>query len=329
MTNNAVEIEEKAAKWLVRRDSPDWSDSDQTAFDDWIAQSTANRIAVVRLETVWQRTGRLRASALLAPGHAASTPTPEEIPAGRQPFRRGTWLAAAALAASIALISIPVYNQREVPESYSTPVGGFQQLPLADGSRVELNTNTDLAVSFSASERRVQLERGEAFFNVAKDRERPFIVQAGAYRVIAVGTAFTVKLRGDEVNVLVTEGRVRIEGPATDGGPQRASFASAGQVAVAANALPVVRPVPAEQVDGALSWREGLLIFEGRPLGEVASEFNRYNREQLVVDPSATGVVVDGTFRATNIEGFLRLLREGFGVQAFRDRSSDIILKKI
>jgi transmembrane sensor len=78
-----------------------------------------------------------------------------------------------------------------------------------------------------------------------------------------------------------------------------------------------------------MSWRDGLLIFEGKPLGEVAAEFNRYNQVQLVVDPSATGVVVDGSFRATNVEGFLRLLEQGFGVESVPDGRTEMVLKKI
>src|SRR3546814_9846497 len=78
----------------------------------------------------------------------------------------------------------------------------------------------------------------------------------------------------------------------------------------------------------AMSWRDGLLIFERKPLGEVAAEFNRYNQVQLVVDPSATGVIVDGSFRATNVAGFLRLLKQGFGVESVPDAGQSWSSKK-
>jgi len=319
--NGATEIEEQAAEWLARREGGDWSNDDQAAFDGWIGQSTANRIAVVRLETVWRKADRLRASDL-----APSGDRPGEAPDARRRSMRWAW--PVAIAASLAAVAIPGYRFLNAPIVYATPVGGYQQLPLADGSRVELNTNSELAVAFSGKERRVRLGRGEAFFKVAKDGARPFIVEAGDYRVVAVGTAFTVRLIGSEVDVVVTEGRVRIDGPAKANEAARPAFAAAGQAAVAIAANPVVRPVPPQELETALGWREGLLIFEGKPLGEVAAEFNRYNRRQLVVDPSAVDVVVDGTFRATNVDGFLRLLRQGFDVDSAGNGSGETVLRK-
>ena len=323
---SAADIEQTAAEWLVRREGEGWSDADQAVFDQWVAEETAHRIAVIRLETVWRKAGRLRVSAL----RSGEAPTPvaqaDEEPA---PPPRRRWLWPAAIAASLALVSIPLYQNLTAAETYATAVGGFQRLPLADGSRVDLNTNSRLDVAYGKSVRRLDLEQGEAFFKVAKNPDRPFVVHAGGWRVTAVGTAFTVKLRGGDIEVVVTEGRVRIDPPATGGAPSRPVFASEGQIATATGVGPVVRPLDEATMDMALSWRDGLLIFDGRPLGEVAAEFNRYNRVQLVVDPSATGVIVDGSFRANNVEGFVRLLRQGFDVKSVQDGPNELILKKI
>ena len=366
---SAADIEQTAAEWLVRREGEGWTDADQAAFDAWVAEEIAHRIAVIRLETVWRKAGRLRVSTL----RSGEAETPNSVRAelaspkafalslskGRSFFSRGQgkdgaspgldpgsartefedetldinprrrWLWPAAIAASLALASVPVYQSLTAVESYATAVGGFQSLPLADGSRVDLNTNSRLGVVYRKSVRRLDLERGEAFFKVAKNADRPFVVHAGAWRVTAIGTAFTVKLRGGDIDVVVTEGRVRLDSPATGATPTRPVFASAGQAATATGASAVVRPLDAAAMDMALSWRDGLLIFEGRPLGEVAAEFNRYNHVQLVVDPSATGVIVDGSFRATNVEGFLRLLRQGFDVNSVQDGPNELVLKKI
>lgn len=321
---SAADIEQTAAEWLVRREGEGWSDADQAAFDQWVAHDTAHRIAVIRLESVWRKAGRLRVSALRS-GDAPSPVT--EVNDEPAPPSRRRWLWPAAIAASLALVSVPVYRNLTAPDTYATAVGGFQRLPLADGSRVDLNTNSRLDVAYSKSVRRLDLEQGEAFFKVAKNPARPFVVHAGAWRVTAVGTAFTVKLNGGDIDVVVTEGRVRID-PAA-GSRARPIFTSAGQVATATGAAPVVRPLDAATMDRALSWRDGMLIFDGRPLGEVAAEFNRYNQVQLVVDPSATGVIVDGSFRANNVEGFLRLLRQGFDVQSVREGPEELVLKKI
>lgn len=336
MKKSAAETEQAAAEWLARRDGDGWSDRDQHDFQQWISEDVARRIAVIRLESVWRKAGRLRVSALTSAeslvqeGLLAEAPEAaweEEKEAAAPRRRRGWWFA--AIAASIALLSIPFFYQPHEADSYATDVGGFQRLPLADGSRVDINTNSRLDVDYSEAARRIDLAQGEAFFKVAKNPARPFVVHAGLWRVTAVGTAFTVKRRGEDIDVIVTEGRVRIDPPAYEGAPVRPIFASAGQVVSAIGTMPVVRPMDAAALDMALSWRDGLLIFEGRPLGEVAVEFNRYNRTQLVVDPSATDVIVDGSFRATNVEGFLRLLRQGFGVENIRDGQNELILKKI
>ena len=323
---SAADIEQAAAEWLVRREGDAWSDTDQMTFDQWVAEETAHRIAVIRLETVWRKAGRLRASAL---GNGEATPLSVVEEDNRPAPRRRRWLWPAAIAASLALVSVPLYQSFTGAETYATAVGGFQRLPLADGSRVDLNTDSRLDVAYSEAVRRLDLEQGEAFFKVAKNAKRPFVVHAGAWRVTAVGTAFTVKLRGGDIDVVVTEGRVRIDPPAADGVPARPVFASAGQVATVTGTTPVVRPLDAASIDMAMSWRDGLLIFERKPLGEVAAEFNRYNQIKLVVDPSATGVVVDGSFRATNVAGFLRLLEQGFGVESVPDGRTELVLKKI
>jgi len=329
--NSAADIEQQAAKWLARHDADNWSERDQAALNEWIDASTAHRIAWLRLESVWAKADRLRASKVeeeMPPAPPANFVAANDERGGAPRSAKWTWGAVAA--ALLLAVAIPGYRYLTHPvEAYATAVGGFQQLPLADGSRVDLNTDTILNVAFSRDERRVSLTKGEAFFKVAKDKTRPFIVEAGRYRVIAVGTAFTVRMKGDDVDVLVTEGRVRIEGPGQSSHEQVA-FVAAGQAAVVERSVvaPIVKPAAPDQLEAALSWRDGLLIFESRPLGEVAAEFNRYNREQLVVDPSATGVIVDGTFRATNVEGFLRLLHQGFAVQSVRRADDAILLKR-
>src|SRR5262249_47175706 len=93
---------------------------------------------------------------------------------------------------------------------YSTPVGGIDNVALADGSRMTLNTDTRIRVALTETERRIELDKGEGFFEVAKDPSRPFVVYAGNKRVVAVGTKFSVRRENDDVEVIVTEGRVRL-----------------------------------------------------------------------------------------------------------------------
>ncbi|WP_182849641.1 FecR family protein [Pelagerythrobacter aerophilus] len=328
----AAQTETEAAEWLARRDAGDWDDADQSALDLWMEESLSNKIAFLRLESAWNMADRLRASALNPVDVEVDSevePGAEIVELPRRPVlaRVPKWIWPSAAAAMLALIVVPFAMRTEPAQVYSTPVGGFQDLPLADGSRIELNTDTQLSVDFSDDERRVRMSRGEAFFEVAKDEARPFVVQAGDYRVIAVGTAFSVRYTGNDIDVAVTEGKVRVEGPARTDGTLETAFVSAGQIADAEATQAVVRPAPAGEIDRSLAWRDRLLVFDNRPLGEVAAEFNRYNQQKLVVDQSAVGVMVDGTFKPGNIGGFVRLLDQGFDVVAERTPDGRILLR--
>lgn len=322
---SASQTEREAAEWLARRESGTWSGADQAALDRWIAAATANRIALLRLETVWRKSDLLRDG----PEPPASDAVDQAggryraILSPLRRLRRAALGAAMAAAAVAGVILYPSWSPTPA-EAYATPVGGFQKLPLADGSRVDLNTDTKLAVSLTASERTIRMEQGEAFFEVAKDRKRPFTVRAGGYRVVAVGTAFAVRMEGEGLDVAVTEGTVRVVREADN----VTTLVLAGQTAVADRRGPVVRPAGIDELDATLAWRDGMLVFSESLLGDVVAEFNRYNRRQLRVEPSAAGVRVDGRFKATNLEGFLRLLEQGFGIRAAPAGDDALVLRR-
>jgi transmembrane sensor len=211
--------------------------------------------------------------------------------------------------------------------SVTTQVGGLHMLQLPDGSIARLNTDSLVEVHYTATERRVHLVRGEALFAVAKNPARPFYVEAGGVSVRAVGTAFDVRLRATSVEVLVTEGKVRVENTARQGTllPRIENAAEppvliAGQrmtVAVQpkASTLGNVATVPAIEIDRALAWQEKRLVFDAVPLDEVVAEFNRYNSHQLVIaDPELGRQLFGGTFRADRFETLLSLLEQNFDV---------------
>jgi transmembrane sensor len=165
-------------------------------------------------------------------------------------------------------------------------------------------------VSLTQQGRQVDIERGEAYFNVAKDSERPFVVRAGTRRVVVLGTRFSVRRADNEsIDVTVTEGKVRIEGPESE--PLQA-----GVVAQLSKAGVLLQKKTVAEVEESLSWRQGILIFHGRTLAEAAAEFNRYNSRKITIASAALGRLrVSGSFRATNIEGFVRLLERGYPLQ--------------
>lgn len=330
-------VEAAAAQWLARRDRG-LDPREQADYTAWLRESPSHEAAVNRLERTWEALDRLA----IDPAFQSSPPNPDLLAPPRR--RRLLRLWAPLLTAAAAALAAFVYFSR--PAEVAAPVAqrtlihpGPERLNLEDGSVVELKSGAKVEVKFTASERRVRLVRGEAYFSVAKNPLRPFIVSANQLAVRAVGTAFSVELAPREVSVLVTEGHVRVDEVLLPSGevsssPRELSALSAGQqgvIAYAAETTPAVVTVseftPA-QIEQALFWRGLRLEFTGTPLSEVVVAFNRYNQKHLVVHDTVTGAIrVGGNFRADNVDAFIRLLDVGFGVQAF-PIGGEIVLRK-
>jgi transmembrane sensor len=192
---------------------------------------------------------------------------------------------------------------------------------LPDGSVAELNAGAEFTYDFTPAERDVYLTRGEALFAVAHDAVHPFIVFAGGVRVRAVGTAFNVRLRSDAVEILVTEGKVRVDPPGD--GAARPIAVAAGQqtlIPLGPNAgRPQVIAVPASAVRQALAWRSSRIEFSRAPLAQVVEVFNRKNPVRLVIgDASIRDLQISGIYWSDDPEGFVRLLNEGLDLRAER-----------
>lgn len=308
------EIEQRAAVWLSRRGEPDWTAADQDELDAWLEASTAHKVAFVRLDAGWERTRRLKA--LGAGGEVGVVPPPGQWHTNAEfaPERADRWWQRAklrpALAATVVLALVATGMWRFAwnrGPTYTTPVGVTASVPMKDGSNVTLNTDSAIRVALSDTQREVRLEHGEAFFDVARDQSRPFVVTAGDKRVVAVGTKFSVRRIDDEVRVFVTEGQVRIEN----------SFVAAGSIARARDDSILVRADALPEVENYLSWRSGYLVFADTPLADAVAEFNRYNERKIVVaDAEVAAVRIGGKFRATNVDVFVRLLTEGYDIDA-------------
>lgn len=329
------EIEERAGTWLAKRESGDWSAEDELRFTQWLDASTANRVAFLRQEGAWEHAVRLQALRGHTPLESVPSPddwrlspfvnhgAPQLHPrdAERRTRSRRPWVRG-ALAASLALVAAAAltWYVSTLGPYYHTPVGGLASVPMTDGSKVTLNTDSAIRLDVTQRERRVQLERGEAFFEVAKDPSRPFVVSAGDKRVIAVGTKFSVHRMGDDVRVFVTEGKVRFE----DGSPKKiapndsnAMLLAAGTIARAADSGVIVQEKPLPEVEDYLSWRSGYLTFRDLPLAEAIAEFNRYNEQQILIqDPAVAAIRFSGKVRPTSFEGFVRLLEDALPIRA-------------
>jgi transmembrane sensor len=333
------EIEEQAAAFLARRDGGNWSQADAAELRQWMDTSVAHKVAILRLEAVWENARKLKTLAAGLP--AAVVPAAGEWQkspffAGEVPARttRGTQLRRFAAAAAIIIaVGASIYFYRERAEDqYITPIGGLATVPLSDGSNVTLNTTTKIRLEFTPARREVRLDRGEAFFVVAKDAARPFVVRVADMRIIAVGTRFSVRRDGDDVRVEVAEGKVRVES-----GPESSHLAALppgdvllmpGGIAKTTTDGIVVQERKVSDVEDDLTWRQGYLTFHDSPLSDVVAQFNRYNIRKLSIADEGTGTIrISGTFRAQNSAAFVRVMSDGFGVRA-RSLGDETILSK-
>ncbi|MEO8809593.1 MAG: FecR domain-containing protein [Rhodanobacter sp.] len=357
MASNS-QIELLASAWLARRDGEGWSAHEQEQLDAWLLESTAHRVAYVRLDAAWRQSDHLKAlgagvSASTVPERATwgLTPSPEvrdsrfdnvtHVPA-RTRARRSTphrppssrfahhapesprrtlflYCTAGFAALVLALLAVGWRHLSAVEQtSYRTAIGDLQDIALPDGSVITLNSDSRILVTLSRDERHIDLQQGEAFFTVAKDANRPFVVSAGDRRAIAVGTRYDVRRDASDLRVVVTQGVVKLE---SDNGPegrkQPTTLLPAGSTALATATGVAVSSGPLRHAEELLSWRSGFLSFHDTPLVTAVAEFNRYNRRRIVIgDASIESLRVGGHFRWSNADSFVRLLELGFPVRA-------------
>jgi transmembrane sensor len=305
------DIEAKAAEWLMRREQPEWSQADQAALDGWLNESMSHKAAFWRLEHSWQLADRMGA---LGAREVALRPRRMRFPL--KGWQAGALAASLLLAiAFVGLYSRPTLSPQPSVDTFDTGIGGHRVVPLVDGSRIELNTATILRTLISKRRRDVWLDRGEAFFEVAHVEGSAFVVHAGPRMITVVGTQFSVRREGDKVTVAVVKGRVRVE-DTTRGESSATTTVTPGDVAIGLGSSTMLISKPVAAIEDTLTWRDGRLVFHGTSLAEVAADFNRYNRQQLLIsDPSVAAIRISGTFKASNVEAFVRLLKDAYGLK--------------
>ncbi len=298
----ATEIARKAAAWIRQRDFWDWSEADQIKLDAWRAESLAHEAAFLRLDAAWNRTERL--AALRAPKRGW-------LPASRA--RRGIVRAVAGLAA-LVIVCAAGANYLFAPREkiYATQVGGHRTVALADGSQIELNTDTVLRLAVDG--RGAFLDRGEAYFQIRHDAIHPFVVTTAKHRVIDLGTKFLIRNDNDRLEVSLMEGRARFE-TANATGRKRSTGLTPGDFAVATADSMSVTKKPAREMANELGWRRGVLIFRHTTLADAVAEFNRYNREKIVIaDANVAQHMIGGTFTTSEVKRFALVVRDVLGL---------------
>lgn len=330
-------IEAAAARWFAKRQGDAWAQSDQAQLDQWLEQSTAHRIAFIRLDAAWQSSRRLQAlgagvpAGVIPPQHSWGDKfflSRHRLLAEARPSIP-TWVTrsralAAGLVLALGLVLVAALSWQRWPDDrvvYQTPVGGINTVPLEDGSRATLSTDSLIRVALEPNERRIELDKGEVFFDVAKDPARPFVVRVGDQRVVAVGTKFSVRRNEEGIRVVVAEGLVRLE----RAGAKDAEL-PAGAVARTTGADVMVHEQATREVEQLLSWRTGHIMFRNTALADAVAEFNRYNVRKIVIaDPAIADIRIGGSFRSDNVPAFLWLLQNGFPV-AVEQRDDRVVL---
>lgn len=332
----ASSVQDQAAEWLAKLDADDLDPQTIAAFKGWLKKSPEHLQVFEKHQRLWSDMNVLT---------RMTPPLKAEAYGPKWTHSFTGWAQAAVVC--VVLVAFALVQWSDSSKGiYHTAVGEQKTLWLADGTRVLLNTNTEVQVSYTDSKRAIYLNRGEAHFDVAHNPAVPFEVYAGKGRVRAVGTAFSVYLRSDDVEVVVTDGTVAIlpkpvdipeaaqTHPAaisTAASTQGAGSLSTGNIAVAgprtvsAGSVAVYDRHTAEHVqlaaldksEGRLSWHDGLLVFRAEPLVNVVAEVNRYTTLKIVIPSDALKAMkVGGFFKVDDIHSVFEALEKGFDIHA-------------
>jgi transmembrane sensor len=299
MSSRNQEIDSRSADWAAKRDLGDLSPVEQAEFEAWLAADPRHLGAYGRAEAVLCRVERL--NGLRVEGDSNEK-------AEQYVWSRRRLVITGSVAAGLAMMVAVARKVRTGAEGdiYSTEIGQMREVVLADGSIVSLNTNSEISVQFSKEARNISLLRGEAVFDVAKNKHRPFIVSAGDTRVRAVGTSFMVSLLPKKpVQVLVREGIIEMR--RTDALEAKPVQASANMQAIARPGAPIVtQAMPDGKLAQNLAWQRGSIALDNQTLADAADEFARYSEVRIIVAPSVSNRTVTGLFVSHDPVGFAK-----------------------
>jgi len=320
-SESANRIEEQAGEWLQRkRYWKDWSEGDQQQLDAWLAESMLHSVAYWRLEAALERVERL---SVLRPQKFERRPAQP----ARSPLRSLRAVAALAVVGIVGVTAAISLRSEPRGQTYSTAPGGHTVIKLTDGSSIELNTNTIIHTDVGADRRYVSIERGEAYFDIVHNAAHPFMVDVSGHRITDIGTKFVVRKKAQSVELTLVEGRASIASM-QPGTQAHSAILTPGEVAIAtADSLSIEQKSPVV-VTKELSWRHGMLVFDGAPLSSVAAELNRYGHEKLVVEgDDVKKLTIDASVPTNNVRAFTRVARDVFGLHV-EDRGNKIVISR-
>ncbi len=285
-------VKEQAIYWVTRIHSGEYSETERPAFEAWLASDKAHQREYEQAEEFWRGIERVDSSGL-PEMRAARAFRPVRVV-----LRRTGLMAAAAV---LVVLGIGIWTMTPREATYRTARGEQKTVTLSDGSRIAINTDTELSVTLDRHRRTVALHHGEALFTVTHNSDpRPFEVLAGNGRIRDLGTEFTVDRRPEGTLLTVVEGSVEIT---TKGTP--ATRVSAGE-RVTYSTTGDLSAVERVDVDAATAWRNGRLVFKDMVLGEVVRQISRYHDVKMVItDLGVSQLRVSGTFKIDDVNGLL------------------------
>ncbi len=307
--------EEQASLWAAKLEGAPLSAADRAALDAWLTEKPAHRAL---LSDYCQFSADLEQ--LLPPLAAAGRVA---MPAKEKPALRWNlaWIVGGTFAVAAAVALAFWSNHRF--ENVATDIAQRQSITLEDGTRVELNARTHLQYQIGGSERHVRLLDGEAFFTVAKDKTRPFIVETPAGSVRVTGTVFNVLTEtASEFEVTVVEGSVQVRPADADRDSPPVLLGAGDRFADGTK-----RALSAGDLADALAWRQGQVVFKGTPLSEAAARFAHYHGCKINVTPGAATVTVGARYDLNDLEGFFSGIKETYHVEVVREADGTIQVK--
>jgi len=294
MNNRSVRAE--AAAWLARLRYEGRTAADEAAFRAWLAEDAAHGAAFEALSAAWDAAGAYVRDPAPEPLRSPPTSRLPTRPLTRPLTRRVAIGAGAGVVAAVA--GVLGWMHMDAAVRYETGPGERRQLTLADRSRVTLDGDSALAVRFSGGARRLTLERGRAYFEVAHDRSRPFMARAGDYEVIALGTAFEIDHAPAALSVLLVEGKVAVRSDRDE------AFLRAGDRIVLKDRSAPLRDRP--DMARLTAWQRGQLIFDNDRLGDAVAQMARYSSDPMTIDPALAGRRISGAFSTADPAAFAR-----------------------
>lgn len=317
MSAPAKDIEIRASEWVIERQTAEnWSAEDESRLNSWLNESLAHSIAYWRLNQCWDSTYRL---SVLRTANRAGQSSAKSGRNWRALIAAAAFVAVAGLSAGAAFFS----RSTSTYTAYDTETGGRKILTLADGSKIELNTQTEIRVAKGSRGREVWLDKGEAYFEIKHDAVHPFTVMAGNHRIVDLGTRFTVREEKNRIEVALLEGRAEVQ---SRGKAQKSQILLPGDVAIASADVIHVQKQSEQDLADKLAWQRGVLVFRHVTLAEAAAEFNRYNRMQIVIaDPKVAQLEIVGAFPTNDLALFARAAHRVLGVRA-ETRTDSIVI---